>query len=271
MEARITAIPATLDYYTNYISNHDGWEFAGMYHHEAIIEPAVFDEVQAEMERRKGIPRYSGNNIFSSKIKCADCGCFYGSKTWHSTDKYKKVVFQCNNKFEGERKCRTPNLMESQIEDIFIQAVNEIITEKDELIDNTKLMRDILCDTKELEKEVRMIELEIKALEDRMQMALEENCKVDQDQIAFMEKYNMMVDLYNEKKSESEKKKQLIFNKKKHQSEFDAFIYDMEAMGGKVTQFDAAVFSNLVEYMVVGQKGINVKFKNGQEVKMQSF
>ena len=36
-------------------------------------------------------------------------------------------------------------------------------------------------------------------------------------------------------------------------------------------QFDAAVFSNLVEYMVVGQKGINVKFKNGQEVRMQSF
>ena len=116
-----------------------------------------------------------------------------------------------------------------------------------------------------------MIDLEIKALEDRMQMALEDNCRVDQDQIAFMEKYNLMVDLYDEKKSESEKKKQLIFNKKKHQSEFDTFIDDMEAMGGKVMQFDAAVFSNLVEYMVVGQKGINVKFKNGQEVRMQSF
>ena len=38
--------------------------------HEAIIDPAVFDMVQQEMERRKtGTSRYSGVSIFSSKIK----------------------------------------------------------------------------------------------------------------------------------------------------------------------------------------------------------
>ena len=36
---------------------------------EAIIDPAVFDMVQQEMERRKtGASRYSGVSIFSSKI-----------------------------------------------------------------------------------------------------------------------------------------------------------------------------------------------------------
>ena len=43
--------------------------------HEAIIDPAVFDMVQQEMERRKtGTSRYSGVSIFSSKIKCGECG-----------------------------------------------------------------------------------------------------------------------------------------------------------------------------------------------------
>ena len=43
--------------------------------HEAIINPTVFDMVQAELEKRKqGRFRYSGVSIFSNKIKCADCG-----------------------------------------------------------------------------------------------------------------------------------------------------------------------------------------------------
>ena len=49
--------------------------------HEAIISPAVFDMVQAELAKRtKGGSRYSGVSIFSNKIKCADCGGWYGSK-----------------------------------------------------------------------------------------------------------------------------------------------------------------------------------------------
>lgn len=58
--------------------------------HEAIISPKVFDLVQAELERRKRTKgsRYSGVSIFSNKIKCGDCGSWYGSKVWHSTDQY---------------------------------------------------------------------------------------------------------------------------------------------------------------------------------------
>lgn len=43
--------------------------------HEAIISPQVFDWVQEEIKRRReGRSRYSGVSIFSSKIKCAQCG-----------------------------------------------------------------------------------------------------------------------------------------------------------------------------------------------------
>lgn len=59
--------------------------------HEAIISPAVFDMVQAELAKRKHSgSRYSGVSIFSNKIKCGDCGGWYGSKVWHSTDQYRK-------------------------------------------------------------------------------------------------------------------------------------------------------------------------------------
>ena len=46
--------------------------------HEAIIPPAVFDNVQVLMQSRgKGSSRNSCVSIFSSKIRCGDCGSWY--------------------------------------------------------------------------------------------------------------------------------------------------------------------------------------------------
>lgn len=60
------------------------------------------------MKRRKALGKsFSSNSIFSSKIVCADCGSILGPKVWHSTDKYRTVVWQCNHKFDKEiEKCR---------------------------------------------------------------------------------------------------------------------------------------------------------------------
>ena len=55
--------------------------------------------------RQMGTNRQSSVGIFSSKIKCGDCGSWYGSKVWHSNDKYRRVIWQCNHKFDGGEKC----------------------------------------------------------------------------------------------------------------------------------------------------------------------
>ena len=61
--------------------------------HEAIISPQVFDWVQEEIKRRReGRSRYSGVSIFSRKIKCGQCGGWYGAKVWHSTDKVQQLI-----------------------------------------------------------------------------------------------------------------------------------------------------------------------------------
>lgn len=85
--------------------------------HPAIIDPAEWKLVQRELERRKAIGRsYSGNSIFSSRLVCGDCGGYFGSKVWHSTDKYRRTIWRCNSKFTGEEKCQTPHLTEEEID-----------------------------------------------------------------------------------------------------------------------------------------------------------
>ncbi|MFR7894163.1 MAG: recombinase family protein [Dysosmobacter sp.] len=92
--------------------------------HPAIIDPAEWKLAQRELERRKAIGRsYSGNSIFSSRLVCGDCGGYFGSKVWHSTDKYRRTIWRCNSKFTGEEKCQTPHLTEEEIKARFLDAL----------------------------------------------------------------------------------------------------------------------------------------------------
>lgn len=100
--------------------------------HEPIIAPEEFDKVQIELERRQRIgQQYSGKSIFSSRIICNDCGAFFGPKVWNSTSKYRRVIWQCNNKFKGEHKYETPHLDEETIKTEFVDAFNTILTDKE--------------------------------------------------------------------------------------------------------------------------------------------
>jgi len=55
--------------------------------HPAIVIAKLFELVQMEGESRGQFgSRYSGRGVFASRIVCADCGGFYGSKVWHSND-----------------------------------------------------------------------------------------------------------------------------------------------------------------------------------------
>ena len=61
--------------------------------HEAIIDPETFEMVQRELARRtKGKNRHSGVHLLSGRIKCGDCGGWYGSKVWHSPEKCKRTI-----------------------------------------------------------------------------------------------------------------------------------------------------------------------------------
>ena len=79
----------TVDFLTKKTKTNEG-EVPQYYvenNHEAIIDPQIFELVQAEIAKRnKGKERYSGVSIFSTKVQCAECGGWYDSKVWHSND-----------------------------------------------------------------------------------------------------------------------------------------------------------------------------------------
>ncbi|MCI9358772.1 MAG: recombinase family protein [Lachnospiraceae bacterium] len=109
--------------------------------HEAIISPAVFDQVQRQMQqRRQERKRQSCAGVFSGRIKCGSCGGWYGPKVWHSNDKYRKVVWQCNDKFQGGETCPTPHLDEKMLKRLFVRAVNLIFSGREEVMERYRIL-----------------------------------------------------------------------------------------------------------------------------------
>ncbi len=103
--------------------------------HPHIIEPAEWDHVQAVFDRRKALGKtYSGKSVLSAKLVCEDCGGFFGSKVWHSTDKYRRTIWQCNSKFSNEHRCETPTIDTETIQRMFISAYNQLMKNEERLL-----------------------------------------------------------------------------------------------------------------------------------------
>ncbi len=121
--------------------------------HPAIIAPEVFDLVQHELKKRKTAGYSSKGGCFSSRIICGECGAFYGSKVWHSTDQYRRTIWQCNRKFKNEERCQTPHLEEETIKSAFVNVMNSMINNKDSVIEDYWNIINKLTDTTLLDNE----------------------------------------------------------------------------------------------------------------------
>ena len=161
--------------------------------HPAIVDPAEWDLVQKELERRKSHPRQRfWNNGFGGKIVCGECGAAFGPKVWHSTDAYRRTVWQCNRKYQptkgGEKKrpCATPHLTEEQIKGAFCRALSTLLVDRDKILADGKAVIAALTDCTSLDKKAEAIDAELAGVAARIEQLVKENAVIAADQ----EKYS---------------------------------------------------------------------------------
>lgn len=237
--------------------------------HEAIISPAVFDMVQAELAKRKHSgSRYSGVTIFSNKIKCGDCGGWYGSKVWHSTDQYRKVIYRCNHKYK-DKKCQTPHVTEEDIKALFITAYNKLISEKKEIIANAEVIRKTLCTTNTMLAKKQRLEDEILVLVEMTQNLVAENARVAQDQEEYQKRYDSLVLRYETAKKNYDKLATKIEQKEVHGEKIRQFIKTLKEQDNIITEFDDALWGSMVELVTISREKRSVTFKDGTEITVE--
>ena len=235
--------------------------------HEAIIDPAVFDMVQVELEKRKSSEnRYSGINIFSSKIRCGECGGWYGSKVWHSNDKYRRVIYRCNNKYAGD-KCQTPHVTEDEIKEGFIKAMNQMLEDRDEIIANIKFIKRTLCKTADLEKKKESLEQELAIVTDLTQNLISENARVAQDQAEYQEKYEALVARYDSVKASLDEVTGQLSEREAKAARLTEFAKELKERDSLISEFDERLWGSLVESVTIGRgKEMTFEFRDGTEI-----
>ena len=237
--------------------------------HPAIIDPAVFEMVQREMERRtRGGGRYSGVSIFSGKIKCGACGGYFGSKVWHSTDKYRRMIYRCNNKYEGQ-KCQTPHVTEKEIKEAFVTAFNRLVTEREEIVTNARLVRQTLCDTTALMEEKIKLQQELAVLVEMTEKCIRENARIAQSQEEYQRSYEGLVVRYDVAKARFDEVLETISAKEAQSEQLAVFIKRLKNCTEPVAEFDSQLWAGMVECVTVGvDKGLTVVFRDGTAVRV---
>ena len=241
-------------------------------HHDPIIDPTQWELVQAELARRKNLSNsYKCKSAFSSKLVCAHCGSFYGQKVWHSTSKYRRQVYQCNDKFnKSHSKCQTPTITEDDVITRFIEAYTTFMGDKSKVISDCKEIIKILDDSSELEKEIEHHTARVNEIVVLVQNLINKNASFPMSQEEFQSKYDEYDKEYKELNTKVNEIEESIRHKKAQSKNIQAFISDLANRPRVLSEWDEEVWNYLVEKATVNEGGsISFFFKSGEEINVK--
>ena len=236
--------------------------------HPPIVPREEWDMVQIELQRREELRySYSSKNCFSSKLICADCGHLYGSKVWHSTDKYRKVIWQCNYKFDKKSKaqCQTSTLNEEEIKAMFVDAYNKMIVNKDEILKNLEMVLNQIVSVESIEDKIKKVHEDIEAVVNEVEVlihSLKETDVIKQKELEL--KYDKLIqklkDLEHQKEEANDKRNKI-----------NTFISNLRSKSDVITEFDEELFNIMIDKAVVHRdKSIEFIFNSGYKVKVEA-
>ena len=252
--------------------------------HPAIVDPAEWELVQQELARRKSHPgQRLWNNGFGGKIVCGECGAAFGPKVWHSTDAYRRTVWQCNRKYQprpaphqaeekglspegGQKKrhCATPHLTEEQIKTAFCRALGALLTDRDQLLADGKAVILALTDCAALEQKSSALDSALAGVAARVEQLVKSNALAALDQEKYSKRYNELVGEYET----LQRKREAVEKEKRARAEKREAL---ETFYGELEQLEVAFspqrWNAIVEKVVVGVNGeMTFHFVNGGEV-----
>ena len=206
------------------------------------------------IEQCSRVRHFSGATIFSTKIRCGECGEWFGSKVWHSTDQYRRVIWRCNAKYGGKAAgCKTPHVTEEEVKAAFVRVVNKLIGNRVMLLADLREIQQTYNGTDELSQRLHELDERLNAEAETVQGLIAQNARVAQNQDDYSAAYDAAVSRYEATKAERDQVAADIRQRGIRRREFERFITELEKLPGLVTEFDEAIWGSLVEYVTVGK------------------
>ena len=235
--------------------------------HPAIVSPEVFDEVQLELKRRREARYVGRSGCFSSKIICGECGSYYGRKVWHSTDKYRTVIWRCQHKYSNGEPCKTPHVTEDQIKAACVKAFNHLVTDKTGILEDICMLIDTLTDTKGLDREETDELKEMEIIADLIRKLIEQNTYVAIDPDEYNRRYNELMVRYDATKERLMKIEERRSTRKARKRDLEAF-YKLLKEKDLILEFDETLRALISSITVHSKHEISVRFFDKIEIEV---
>jgi DNA invertase Pin-like site-specific DNA recombinase len=236
--------------------------------HPAIVSPETFELAQAEIRRRQAHgKRLSGSGLFFGKIICGECGGFYGSKVWHSTDKYRRIVWQCNRKYREGLCCKTPHLAEDAARMAFVGAFNRLLRDKDRYIGQYLATIDKLGDTAAFDERTARLQMECAEASALAEECIAKNAGTPQEQSVYERQYEELVARYDAAKQRLDA---LGVEKRENaalKEQLRRFVATLRQTDSPLAAFNERLFKAAVESITVhSPEDLAVAFRSGTVV-----
>ena len=234
--------------------------------HEAIISQETFDLVQMELNKGKAAGQRQSirSNVFAGKVVCADCGSPFTAKLWHSTDKYRRIVYQCYGKYNNREKfCRTGHFSEDELKTLALKAINRYLDNKDEVIGNLAMLSDTLYTTEELTRTYDRLYAEAGAAKELFYNSSSKGPLTDPAGLEFLQKR------YDEAYRQLTETEKEIRRREEGKKNFNMVIDQLRNSEDQIQEYSMPLFNSLVEKMTVYSKSrVVVTFRCGTEIEL---
>ena len=189
-----------------------------------------------------------------------------------STDAYRTMIWRCNEKYTVKgRPCPSPHLRNDEIQNAFVQAVNQVIERKDEVLSTLQEALATLTDSDGLEHEIERLQAEQDVVSQQMSRMIRENAEIAQNQTEYNARLQPLEERYEALKGAMLRTKEAISEQTGRRRKLEAFMCELSE-NDLLTAFDERVFLGTTEKITVSkgqhksEKQLVFRFRDGTEV-----
>lgn len=237
-------------------------------HHEPIVERETFEQAQELLSKRsfermpKGSnatrEKYSRKYAFSSMLECGFCKSHLSRRAWHSSTKYKKVIWQCmvNTKL-GKNNCEhSKGVPEEIIESAFLESYSMISSRDRDLVDSFVKRVESTLGIQTVAQKIKIHERKLIEVEKKKKKLLNLLLEEQLEKRLFE---SSMYELGDEEKALNKSIEELNLQLE-HEKELNRRIENLKrALNSdiKLKSFDRHIFESLIEKVIVGKTDEN--------------
>jgi hypothetical protein len=157
-------------------------------------------------------------------------------------------------------------LTESQIQELFLRAFGKVVSLRDIILEDCRLVQKQLFDCTELDRQQQTLAEEMRMAADMVRHCIEENALKVQDQTEYLQRYEQYTWHYEKLKKKYDALENERQRRKEQQDRLGAFISTMEHTQTVPIAFDTDLWLATVDHVTVHKDTVVFTFKGDMEI-----